>query len=155
MKPLVLSLYVVPLFIGLALFALVIRRPVLYTNFTASMPEGIYLRVPGPARPGEDVIFPVSAVSTYGLHIPARMLLKRYAYPAGTRIRISAVGLSVAGSLVARRVVRIGVSYHGVVARGEAIVLGESPRSFGSRYFGPVPLGDLHPVSPLLTWVGK
>ena len=128
-----------------------IQRPIIYENPTASMPEGLYLARSGPAQPGDIVVFPSSVVHSYGLHLPPT-LLKRFAYGGGTTVTIDKAGLSENGTLVAPRVANIGLRFNGTLRPGQAIVLGENPDSFDSRYFGPVPRNLLRPVTPLLIW---
>jgi len=129
-------------------------HPILYTNFTHSMPLGVYLAIDRQARPGDDVVFASDLVPSCGLHLPP-LLLKHFAYGAGVRVRIDQAGLHVAGNLVAPRVVHFGTVYSGTIPKGDSLLLGEDPRSFDSRYFGPVPVASLQPVEPLLTWSAR
>ena len=153
----ILQLKTIPCGAALLLLAVagsVLSHPFLYTNFTHSMPAGVYLAIGRPARPGDDVVFASSLVPTFGLHVPP-LLLKHFTYGSGVRVRIDQAGLSVSGKLVAPRVVGFGTSYSGTIPPGKSILLGEDSRSFDSRYFGPVPVDSLQPVEPLLTWSAR
>jgi len=157
MRATIVQLKMIPCAASILLLAAVgtfIAHPVLYTNFTHSMPLGVYLALDRPAHQGDDVVFASDRVRSFGLHLPP-ILLKHYAYGSGAQVNIDLAGLSVSGRLVAPRVVRIGRTYSGIVQPHRAIVLGEDPRSFDSRYFGPVPEDSLQPVEPLLTWSAK
>jgi len=157
MRAMILQLKMIPCAASLLLLSAVgtlPAHPVLYTNFTHSMPLGVYLALDRPAHQGDDVVFASDRVPSFGLHLPP-LLLKHFSYGAGARVNIDPAGLSVSGRLVAPRAVHFGKSFSGTIPKGEGIVLGEGPRSFDSRYFGSVPRRSLQPVVPLLTWSAK
>jgi len=131
--------------------AALVAHPLLYTNFTHSMPTGVYLACNRAARVGDIVAFPSALVPHYRFHLP-EYLLKRFAYGQGTRVRIDAAGVQVAGTVVAPRIVALGLAFQGPIPAGESLVLGENARSFDSRYFGFVPQKQLRPVTPLVIW---
>jgi type IV secretory pathway protease TraF len=60
-------------------------------------------------------------------------------------------GLVVARVLLSDSLGRALLPYHfcGEVPEGQAFVITQAPRSFDSRYFGPVPLSTLTVVKPL------
>ncbi len=129
----------------------VVHHPLLYGNWTASMPEGLYLAAKRPLDLGTIVLVPAANLDHCGLEVPP-LLLKKIAYTAGTRIIVNKTGLFADGKLVAPRVAPIGINYRGILTANQVVVLGESPRSFDSRYFGPVSTSGLRPVVPLITW---
>ena len=115
------------------------------------MPKGFYLITNTPIQKTTFVVIPSTAVNNYGLHLP-RYLLKTLVAYHGELVTIDEAGLSLDNRLIAKRILYLGFSFHGVLQPGKALILGESERSFDSRYFGPVNLCDLTPVRPLLTW---
>ena len=125
--------------------------PQLFLNVSASMPLGIYRLVRGTPHVGSLVIFPSSVIPDCGLELP-KYLLKRVAASGGTAVRIDSSGLSIAGVSVASRVKDIGVPFAGTLTANEVAVLGENPRSFDSRYFGPVDRTALSLVKAVETW---
>ncbi len=132
-----------------------IRRPAgaprVFWNFSASMPLGLYRVVGGRVSSGDLVIFPGKSVPSYGLRV-TKYLLKRVISCSRERVTIDGSGLSIGGKLIAKRVKPFGIRFDGVVPPGEALVLGENPRSFDSRYYGPVPLDEMTRVKAIVTW---
>jgi len=137
--------------LALVVACLAVHHPLVYSNWTKSMPEGLYLRAREPLTPGTLVLVPSANLDHCGLEVPP-LLLKKIAYTAGTRIIVNKTGLFADGKLVAPRVAPIGINYSGILTANQVVVLGESPRSFDSRYFGPVSTAGLRPVIPLVTW---
>lgn len=133
-------------------------------NESASLPRGVYVRLPG-AVPARDAVVAVpqpSAVRAYlgRLGMPADLLLIK---------RVAAVG----GDIVCRRDDRLVTPRRTVVvqerdrrgvalpawrgcrrlATEELFLLGDTPSSFDSRYFGPVPRSEVTGVyREALTW---
>lgn len=123
-----------------------------FVNLSPSMPLGVYRVVGGEPTTGDEVLMPASEVPHFGLKLPYRYFLKRVIARGGERVRIDRAGLWIDGKLVASRVKPFGVSFNGTLASGQVLVLGENPRSFDSRYFGPVSRATLWRVEPILTW---
>jgi len=144
---------------GLAALALAsaVAPPLALINESPSLPVGLYLRDPG-AQPGPGAV--VAAVPPPG----ARAYLARLGAPAEARLlkRVAAVGgqqvCAHPGQLLTpdRRVKVRSHDRQGAVLpiwRGcrvlepdELILLGDTPGSFDSRYFGPVRRADLDGV---------
>lgn len=133
-------------------------------NETRSLPRGLYVRVPGgrPDRGAVVVLPPPPATRAYlaGLGMPDRArLLKRVAASRGDRVCASPGGIVVRGRRVTvRRHDRRGVPLPAWTACDnlgpeEVFLLGDSPDSYDSRYFGPVRRAELDGVfRPVLTW---
>ena len=145
----------VALALGLSVAALALPPasgpPRVFLNLSASMPLGLYRVTRGEVEAGSLVEFPSSVIPHLGLAVP-KYLLKRVLATGGEDVIVNREGLRIGGVLVAKRVKDIGVRFQGRLARGEVLVLGENPRSFDSRYFGPVRRRDLTRVAPILTW---
>lgn len=125
--------------------------PRVFLNVSASMPLGFYRAIGGTVGAGSLVEFPSSVIPSFGLTLP-RFLLKRVETTGGADVLVDRLGLHIGGVLVARRVKNIGIRFKGRLPVGKVVVLGENPKSFDSRYFGPVPRRDLTVVAPILTW---
>jgi conjugative transfer signal peptidase TraF len=134
-------------------------------NVTASLPRGLYAidRGVGPAR-GDTVVFKVP-VSVADLVLARRylpdgaQLLKRVVAVAGDDVCLDGRLYAVDGQAIAavRAEDSLGrplprYRFCGVVGSGEVYVATEAPRSFDSRYFGPVRVSDLTVVKPLWTY---
>lgn len=133
-------------------------------NESPSLPRGVYLRF-GEATPGRGATVavpqpPAARAYLAGLGMPGDVrLLKRVAAAAGDRVcRIDdriAAGRRV---VFARRKDHRGVplpQWRGCrrLGPGEVFLLGDTPGSFDSRYFGPVRVADLDGVyREVLTW---
>lgn len=124
-------------------------RPVVLFNESASLPRGAWIRDPDPAiRRGAVVSFPQpQSARAYltGLGAPPDMpLLKRVAAVPGDAV------CAVGDSLIApgRRVRILKRDARGAplpawrgcrrLLAGELLVLGDTPASYDSRYFGPI-----------------
>lgn len=143
----------IPLFVaatlvsGLAAVSKAVPSPWLI-NETPSVPRGIYQRIAAPPSRGLFVsLAPPSAATAYLGRLgapPDARLLKRVAATAGDRVCVRGQTLSwpsgAATALPTDRQGRALDMWRGCRALGadELLVLGESPASFDSRYFGPV-----------------
>lgn len=126
-------------------------------NESASLPKGVYIRAPGAVAQRGDIVAvePPTAARAYlrDLGMPEHTpLLKRVAAAAGEQVCAAGGKLAVPGRAVAvRREDRRGArlpawSGCGPVPQGTVFLLGDTPGSFDSRYFGPVPLDRLKGV---------
>ena len=132
-------------------------------NATPSMPVGLWRMVPdrAPLRRGEIVVvcLPETALTRVGAargYLPSgscpggsEPLVKPIAATAGDVVAVSAAGVAVNGQPVhdtaqlaadsaGRPLMAVPAGVH-LVAQGEVWLLsGHDPRSFDSRYFGPV-----------------
>lgn len=148
-----------------ALGAVADQTPVLVlVNESPSLPRGLYIRDPGATiGRGATVALPQPAVSrTYlgALGMPPQILLiKRVAAVGGDRVCRSSDEITAAGRTVPVR----GRDRQGTalpqwrecrrLGQDELFVLGDTPGSFDSRYFGPVRIGDVEGVfRETLTW---
>lgn len=137
----------VALLSGLAVGSRIASPPWL-VNETSSVPRGLYLRTSAPPAPGRIVtVRPPAPARTYaaGLGVrPGAMLLKRVAAGAGETVCRDGERMTwPLGSARARSHDRQGrtlPAWRGCrrLDRDEVLVVGDSPASFDSRYFGPV-----------------
>ncbi|MEW5684825.1 MAG: S26 family signal peptidase [Pseudomonadota bacterium] len=150
---------------GLASLAAVGRAepPRLLVNETSSLPRGIYLRASDPPAPGRIVALPAPAASQAYLArlgaTPRARLLKRVAATGGTAVCVSDRRLTwpqgAVRILLRDRQGRPLPRWRGCrrLAPGELLLLGDTPASFDSRYFGPVPDTEIDAVyAEVLTW---
>ena len=148
---------------GLALIADHRPAPVLI-NESASLPRGVYVRLPG-AAPARDTVVAVpqpSAVRAYleRLGMPGDLLLiKRVAAVGGDTVcRRDDQLVTPERTLVVQDRDRRGVAlptWSGCRRLGEEelFLLGDTPSSFDSRYFGPVARSRVTGVyREILTW---
>lgn len=125
--------------------------PRLLVNESASVPRGLYLRRDGLApEPGRLVALrqPAGPARAYlrALGAPPEMrLLKRVAAAAGDPVCVRGRALATTTAAVSipardRRGVTLP-SWRGCrrLGAGELLVLGDTPASFDSRHFGPIP----------------
>jgi len=153
--------------IGLAALAIgsgVARQAdLLLINTSASAPRGLYVRFAAPPAPGARVALrqPATArpyLADLGVG-PDMPLLKRVAAVAGEPICVRDGRLTwPRGAAMAldhdRRGTRL-TRWQGcrALGPGEVLVIGDTPTSFDSRYFGPVRRGDLIGVyREIATW---
>ena len=133
-------------------------------NESASLPRGVYVRLPG-AAPARDTVVAVpqpSAVRAYlgQLGMPDDLLLiKRVAAVGGDTVCRRDDQLVTPGrTLVAQDRDRRGVAlptWRGCrrLSEEELFLLGDTPSSFDSRYFGPVARSRVTGVyREILTW---
>jgi len=123
----------------------------IYYNTTASMPKGFYLSSHDALAPGHLVVIESSKLKHNNLKLP-QYLLKRLTPYHGQLVTINGDGLFFDGNLVAKKLTKQGVTFNGLLNSTQAIILGDSAKSYDSRYFGPVAVADLIPVKPFLTW---
>ena len=122
-----------------------------YYNTTASMPNGFYLSSHDALTAGHLVVIESSRLKYNNRKLP-QYLLKRFIPYHGQHVTINGDGLFFDGNLVAKKLTRQGVTLNGLLNSSQAIILGDSAKSYDSRYFGPVAVADLIPVKPFLTW---
>jgi conjugative transfer signal peptidase TraF len=146
-------------------------------NATPSMPRGLWQvrAVTAPVRRGELVTVclpdtaPVREAAARG-YLPAGIcaggyepLVKPVAAVAGDRVAVTPRGVTVDGRLVAhtaplaqdsagRPLQSIPAGVYPVMPGEIWLLSGHNPRSFDSRYFGPVPVADVQAVARPL-WV--
>jgi type IV secretory pathway protease TraF len=150
----------------LTLGALIAARTpaVALVNESPSVPRGLYLRQPGaaPAR-GAMVALPQPALARRylgALGMPGEVLLiKRVAAVGGDRVCRHGAVVRTPGRVVPvldrdrRGAVLPGWTGCRRLAADELFLLGDTPGSFDSRYFGPVRTRDLEGVfRETLTW---
>ena len=129
-----------------------------YFNWTRSMPKGFYLLIHEPVTNGSIVVIPSSKIKSFGQRLPGYLLKQVFFCQPTDTLTINTEGLYVANlftgdtKLAKRKILNIGVSFIGPLGPGQALLFGQTERSFDSRYFGPVYIADLSPVRPFLTW---
>ena len=133
-------------------------------NETPSLPRGLYLRLPGqaPRRGAVVVAAPPPPARAYlrALGAPEAMrLLKRVAATGGDRVCATAGAVETPLRRAAVRTRdRRGAALPawrgcGPLPADQVFLLGDSPDSFDSRYFGPVTRGEIDGVfREVLTW---
>lgn len=155
---------------GLAILALM--RPSDHSgarlfNDSASVPLGFWLRTTQPVALGEIVGFPPpqAAMAYVAAHMPAyahgKLILKYVVATAGDRICRAGEAFTVNGRLYGLAATKDGVGVNlpqwqgcQILAPGEVAVFSNRiPNSFDSRYYGPIPAGNIVGVyRPLWTW---
>ncbi len=151
------------------------RAPFLLWNASGSVPYGLYLRLDRPAALGdlaaaclpEDLArfarargYALSGSLCPGGTAP---VLKRLAARAGAQIALDRGEVSIDGTRWPRGEVRsedsagrpvpTQIVYPYLVPGGQVLLLGDHPRSFDGRYFGPLPESRiLAAYWPLWTW---
>lgn len=138
-------------------------RPIALINESPSLPEGVYLRAPGPVALGSIVAIrqpPAARAYLATLGMPENVsLLKRVVAAAGDRVCSTAGGVTVRGQTIpARPRDRRGAplpNWRGCrrLAPDELFLLGDTAASFDSRYFGPVRRAEADgPYRKVLQW---
>jgi type IV secretory pathway protease TraF len=118
-------------------------------NLTGSTPRGLYALSSRRPAVNDYVVIESGRLAFSGGLRGDLLLVKRLAYADGEAVRISKDALTVAGRVYAKHRPE-GVAYDAALAAGEGILLGDHPRSFDSRYFGPVKLSGCIRAVPLL-----
>lgn len=138
--------------------------PLVLINESPSIPRGLYVRTFGEAVSRGDRVALAQPLETRaylsGLGMPADVrLLKRVAAMPGDAVcRSGDVVRLPDRSVIARAMDGRGTplaQWRGCrrMEPGEVFLLGDTPGSFDSRYFGPVRVSDLHGVfREVLTW---
>jgi conjugative transfer signal peptidase TraF len=133
-------------------------------NLSPSLPPGLYrLERGGVPSPGAIVAFEppflaAALISERGYLPRGAALLKELVAIGGDRVCIGEV-FSVNGQAIGAVLTRDSAGrplkpyrFCGVVLPGSAFVATPAPRSFDSRYFGPLPLRTLTPARPVWTF---
>jgi conjugative transfer signal peptidase TraF len=141
-------------------------------NATPSMPVGLWRMVPdrAPLRRGEIVVvcLPGTALARIGAarhYIPSgrcpggsEPLVKPIAATAGDVVAVSAAGVAVNGQPVhntaqlaqdsaGRPLIAVAAGAYLVASKEVWLLSGHDPRSFDSRYFGPVPEANVQGIA--------
>lgn len=136
----------------------------LLVNESPSLPRGLYLRAPSapPERGAVVALRQPAAVRPYlaRLGVPAETrLLKRVAAAPGDQVCADGARLVAPHRLVSVQARdRVGASLPvwrgcGPLGPDERFLLGDTPTSFDSRYFGPVPSARIEGVyRAIVTW---
>ena len=130
-----------------AVFTLAVKPPELFiVNGSPSSPRGLYRVSARPPAPGDYVVVDPG-------HLPFTVteirILKRIAYAANEDYNINQYRLLV-GNVYYWKYRNIGPEQSGRLDDDECLILGGHPKSFDSRYFGPVNLAYCTRVVPLL-----
>ena len=133
-------------------------------NTTPSLPEGFYQKKGRPVEKGCFVLFRLPTQELSSRPYARENLIKQVAAVAGDRVTVSAGGVSVNGSLLPNST-PLPVDMDGqalphpeltdyTLKPDELLTMSTyNPRSFDSRYFGPVPRTSvIAVVAPALTW---
>ena len=139
---------------SLAGILLALARPpeMFVVNRSISMPRGLYRIDKALPAPGDCVIIDTVNTAQTGIQAPQR-LLKRLAYSDCEPYSIDAAELRIAGNAYQKYHRDIGlVAPSSRLLEDECIILGEHPRSYDSRYFGPVKKALCRKAVPVLIW---
>ena len=137
--------------------------PMLLINETPSAPRGLYLRIRASLSRGDRVAIGQPAVARAylaDLGVPPGLpLLKEVRAVDGDRVCAARGWLTWPGgrarALARDRRGRALTPWSGcrALAPGEVLLIGDTPTSFDSRYFGPAPAGSVLGVyRQVLTW---
>lgn len=137
--------------VAIYVFPVIHITKVIFFNTTASMPKGFYAVSHEVLRPGGLVVIESTKIKANKIRLPM-YLLKRFIAYHGELVTINKEGLFMDGKLTAKKLISSGVSFNSILSPGQAIILGDSERSYDSRYFGLVDVSDLIPVRPFITW---
>src|SRR5258707_3475364 len=142
----------------------------LIVNRTHSLPVGLYYWSDVPIKKGSIVLFkpdqsigPEKVGFDRGYEERALPLLKRVVALAGDVVSVSSSGVSINGQLLANsaplfhdeagRPLAMAQLDHFSLGTDQAFLMGVTPTSWDSRYFGPVPLSRCSgSFVPVLTW---
>ena len=137
--------------LALSLFTLFFKAPELFiVNTSESMPRGIYRVSSVPPEPGDCVVIDSARLP---FTVTGKRLLKRLEYCGPIEYRINHYGLYVGRDFYPKSRIA-GLLLDGVMGPDECLLLGDHPRSFDSRYFGPVKRADCTRVVPVLVFNG-
>lgn len=161
--PLMKRTQIIALVLGASAIALLARgelhqRDVLLFNATPSVPSGFYVRSEEPVRDGAFVT--VRAADVAGPYASLRnftddgdRFIKRIAANDGDRVCADGDAIRINDRTVGHRAAQ---DSHGralprwsgcrVLSGGEVFLMGDTPDSFDSRYFGPVSAADIEGV---------
>ncbi len=142
----------------------------LIVNRTHSLPVGLYYWSDVPIRKGSIVLFkpdhstPLEQLGIErGYEARELPLLKRVVALAGDVVSVSSSGVSINGQLLpnsaslfhdeAGRPLAMAQLDHSRLGTDQGFLMGVTPTSWDSRYFGPVPLSRCSgSFVPILTW---
>jgi conjugative transfer signal peptidase TraF len=142
----------------------------LVVNRTHSLPVGLYYWTAVPIKRGSIVLFkpdqstPLQQLGiNRGYEARKLPLLKRVVALAGDVVSVSSSGVSINGELLpnsaplfddeAGRPLAMAQLDHFKLETDQAFLMGVTPTSWDSRYFGPVPLSRCSgSFAPVLTW---
>lgn len=133
-------------------------------NDTPSLPEGLYQKKARAVEKGSFVLFHLPAGDLSARSYARENLIKQVVAVEGDTICIGAAGVRVNGQMLANSA-QLPVDRDGLplpqlnlenytLRAGELLTMSTyNPRSFDSRYFGPIQRANvLSVVEPLLTW---
>lgn len=140
--------------VAVTLLSFAPTRPALIWNFSPSVPEGLYWLQDGAwVRHDLVAVAPTgkaqATLLNYGVIAPSRVLLKRVAGVAGDTVCRSSNTISINGEPVAIALATFANrqlpvwSGCSTLSSGQIFLLGEHPRSFDGRYFGPSRASDV------------
>lgn len=151
---------------ALALPRVLVSRPLLLWNATASAPIGLYrIGAPRGLATGDLVVAALPpaarALAARRRYLPAGVpVVKRIVATGGARMCAIGKRIMIDGGVVARRLPRDGAGralpdWQGCrhLGKGQVFLIGDGPSSFDSRYFGAVPRANLIGRAVLL-WRG-
>jgi len=125
-----------------------------YVNFTESAPPGIYIVSNKPITKWHYVSIPSENIKLNQnvVKLPTR-LTKKVVGVAGDYVQVCDSGVFVNGAYLGkvRRVKGIpDLTFSGYIEVGQIFVVNDNPKSFDSRFFGPVSESGVVPIEPFL-----
>jgi len=130
-----------------AVLTMIVKPPELFIlNVSPSTPRGIYRVSFSLPEAGDYIVIDSSYVS---FTIMETRFLKKIAYANNEEVTIDNDFLMVNNAYFPKYR-NMGIDYRGRLGDDECIILGDHPKSFDSRYFGPVKRADCTRVVPLL-----
>jgi type IV secretory pathway protease TraF len=135
--------------LGVTLIVLLLRpRRLFVVNLTRSTPRGLYALSSRPPGVDDYIVIEASKLAFSNGLRQDLLLVKRLAYANREAFTVTGNALTVAGRTYAKYR-PAGIALDASLASGEGLLLGDHPRSFDSRYFGPVKLRDCTRAVPL------